>query len=91
MLAGRTALAAGAPRGLGYAIAAALARSGSLVVLGDMDGAGCAAAAAQLRQHGAGAVGVTGNVALVPDVQAMVAAAVDAFGRLDVNGGILAV
>ncbi len=49
-----------------------------------MDGDACRAAEAQLRSGGAEVIAVAGNVAAVPDVEAMVGAAVTAFGRLDI-------
>lgn len=84
MLKEKVALVTGGARGLGYAIAALLGAHGARVVISDLDGEGVAAAAATLREAGVTAVPVTGNVALVPDVERMVKAAIDAFGRLDI-------
>jgi NAD(P)-dependent dehydrogenase (short-subunit alcohol dehydrogenase family) len=80
----RVALVTGAARGIGYAIAATLAEHGARVVLADMDGEACAAAAKALASAGHAAIAVGGNVAVVADVEAMVKAAVEAFGRLDI-------
>jgi NAD(P)-dependent dehydrogenase (short-subunit alcohol dehydrogenase family) len=51
-LSGRTALVTGAARGIGFAIAAALARAGALGVLHDRDGVAASAAIAQLHEDG---------------------------------------
>ena len=80
----RVALVTGAARGIGYAIAEGLARHGARVVLTDMDEETCRAAGATLRAAGHEAIAVAGNVAVAADVEAMVKAAVDGFGRLDV-------
>ncbi|MBI3107346.1 MAG: SDR family oxidoreductase [Candidatus Rokubacteria bacterium] len=83
-LTGKVALVTGAAQGLGYAIGSTLVEHGAQVVLADMDVEGCRAAADRRRAGGAAVVAVGGNVGEVPDVQAMVGAAVSAFGRLDI-------
>jgi NAD(P)-dependent dehydrogenase (short-subunit alcohol dehydrogenase family) len=54
-LTGKVAVVTGGARGIGQALARALAREGAVVAIGDLDGAGAAAAAAQLggRSYGA--------------------------------------
>jgi gluconate 5-dehydrogenase len=52
-LAGRTALVTGASRGIGYAIAEALAQAGARVILNGRTGASLEKAAERLRQSGA--------------------------------------
>jgi len=83
-LTGKVALVTGSAQGIGYAIGSTLARHGARLVLADMDADGCRAAQEQLRSAGAQVVAVAGNVAVVKDVEAMVGAAVTAFGRLDI-------
>lgn len=89
LLADRTAVVTGGARGLGYAIAERFIAEGARVVLGDLDLAATQSAAAQL---GADQVlAVRCDVTRAADVDALVAAAVDRFGGLDVmvnNAGI---
>ena len=83
-LTGKVALVTGGAQGIGYAIGSTLARHGARLVLADMNADGCRAAQEQLRSAGAQVVAVAGNVAVVQDVEAMVGAAITAFGRLDI-------
>ncbi len=90
LLNGRTAVITGSAQGLGYAIAELFAANGASVVLGDIDGAAAADAAARLG-IGDRAIGVACDVTSPDQVEALVRAAVGAFGRLDVmvnNAGI---
>ena len=87
-LEGRTALITGAARGIGLAIAARLARDGARVVLADRD---TAAVEASAKRLGGVAFAITADVTRAADVERMVAAARDRWGRLDVvvnNAGI---
>jgi NAD(P)-dependent dehydrogenase (short-subunit alcohol dehydrogenase family) len=98
---GRVALITGAGRGIGREHALSLARHGAKVVVndlgGDVTGAGADATPAQsvvdeIVAAGGEAVVNGGNVADFDDAGAMVAQAIEAFGRLDVvvnNAGIL--
>jgi NAD(P)-dependent dehydrogenase (short-subunit alcohol dehydrogenase family) len=61
-LAGRVALVTGAARGLGRATAAALGAHGAAVVLADLDGPACEAAAAELRAVGVDTLAVSCDV-----------------------------
>ncbi len=89
-LSGKIALVTGGAMGIGFAIAAELARRGAGIVIADRDGA--EAAAARLRESDKHrARGVAADVASAEDTAAMVAAALDEFGRLDIlvnNAGI---
>jgi NAD(P)-dependent dehydrogenase (short-subunit alcohol dehydrogenase family) len=85
-LAGRTALVTGASRGIGKAIAGALAAEGCNVVLASRRQEALDAVATELRAANPD-IGVLAHAAHVgePDqAQACVAAAVDAFGTVDV-------
>ncbi|WP_168226775.1 SDR family NAD(P)-dependent oxidoreductase [Rhodoferax sediminis] len=78
------ALVTGGARGLGLAIAQALAREGSRVVISDLDADALEQAVSGFRSAGQEVTAVTGNVAVVADCECMVRAAVDTYGRLDV-------
>ena len=90
-LAGRTILMSGGSRGIGLAIALRAARDGANIVLlaktaephPALEGT-VFTAAQQLREAGGGALPVVGDVRNDDDVAAAVAAAVDAFGGIDV-------
>jgi NAD(P)-dependent dehydrogenase (short-subunit alcohol dehydrogenase family) len=87
-LMGRRAIVSGAARGIGLAIARRLVHGGARVAVADIDRDGANAAAAEL---GNGCIGVPCDVRSDTDVAGAVAAAVDAFGGLDVlvnNAGI---
>ncbi len=80
-LAGKTALVTGAASGFGAEMARRFAAEGACVVAADLDGAGAASVAGELGESG---VGVQGDVSRRDDASAMVGAALDRFGRLDV-------
>jgi NAD(P)-dependent dehydrogenase (short-subunit alcohol dehydrogenase family) len=61
-LGGKVAVVTGAARGLGQAIAAAMAAHGASVVLADVDGQACEAAAAELREDGGDVLAVSCDV-----------------------------
>lgn len=89
-LAGRTAVVTGAGAGLGRAEALALAAAGANVVVNDR-GPAAEEVAAEVKQLGVGAVAVAGDVSEWALGDRLVAAAVDAFGSLDIvvnNAGI---
>jgi 3-oxoacyl-[acyl-carrier protein] reductase len=77
-IAGKVVLITGAARGLGFEYARAFGAAGALVVAGDV--ADCSAAAAAA---GNGAIGVTLDVTDMASAEAMAAAAIQAFGRID--------
>jgi 3-oxoacyl-[acyl-carrier protein] reductase len=93
LLTGQTAVVTGGAQGLGFAIAERFIAEGARVVLGDLDLGATEAAAKQLGgdcSSGA-ALAVRCDVTKADEVDALVAAAVEQFGRLDImvnNAGI---
>ena len=90
-LEGRVALISGISTGLGRAGALLFAQEGAAVVGLDIDADGAAGTVAEIRERGATAAAVQGDVSVAADVQRAVAHAVDAFGKLDLlwaNAGI---
>lgn len=91
LLAGRAALVTGAASGIGRATALAFAREGARVLVADRDAAGSEAAAKAIAEAGGEARALCTDVTREAEVAACVAAAVEAFGRLDCavnNAGI---
>jgi 3-oxoacyl-[acyl-carrier protein] reductase len=87
----KVAVITGASRGIGRSIALALAAQGATIVAVDMDKAATDAVVAELQAAGVKALGVVGNVTVAADVENMIDAAVEAFGRVDIlvnNAGI---
>ncbi|WP_029059218.1 SDR family NAD(P)-dependent oxidoreductase [Stappia stellulata] len=82
--AGRVVLITGAAGGFGGLLAARLAEAGAKLVLGDRDAAGLERRAANLRESGADVLAKPCDVTREAEVEALVAAAVSAFGRLDI-------
>jgi sorbitol-6-phosphate 2-dehydrogenase len=89
----RVAIVTGAAQGLGEAIAHRLAAEGANVVVADLNENGARKVASEIeRERRAKALAVRCDVTSEDEVAAMVGAAVDAFGRLDIlvsNAGIL--
>lgn len=84
LLAGRTALVAGASGGINLGIAQAIARAGAAVTVLSRDAARIAAAAATISGAGGRALGVAADVRDPEALQAAYAAAVAAFGPIDI-------
>src|SRR5262245_24013568 len=80
---GRVVLVSGAASGIGRATAETLAGMGARIVAADIDAEAGEAAAAALRDGGAEVRFVAADVADEDAAGAMVAAALDEFGRLD--------
>ena len=84
------AIITGAARGIGKAIALALKAEGASLVLSDVIDE-VHKTAEEINQAGGKAVSIVGNVTKMDDCEAMVAKALDSFGRLDIlvnNAGI---
>jgi len=81
---GQTALVTGAARGIGKAIALALAREGADVAIADLDGDGAKATAAEIEGLGRRAFAAVCDVGDHAAVQRLVADTVATLGKIDV-------
>ncbi|MGH1565448.1 SDR family oxidoreductase [Mumia sp. DW29H23] len=91
-LSGRAVVVTGSGRGLGRAYVEALGAAGASVVVNDVEQNLVDEAVAAVERAGGRAVGVVAAVGSTATADALVAAAVETFGRLDVmvtNAGIL--
>ena len=87
----KVAVITGASRGIGRSIALALAEAGAKIVAVDLDPVATDAIVAELKEKGAEAIAVIGNVTVTEDTEKMIDAAIAAFGRVDIlvnNAGI---
>lgn len=90
-LAGKVAVVTGAGAGVGRATALALARAGADLVLNDLPGSG-ADVVEQVESLGGKVVLVAGDVGERSTADALISAATDGFGRLDIvvnNAGMI--
>ena len=81
---GKIAVVTGGAHGIGRASAKALAAEGAKVAVGDVDEAEGHACAEEIREAGGDGGFVRTDVTSMEDVQALVGAAVERWGRLDV-------
>jgi len=81
---GKTAIVTGPAKGMGAAITLALAREGVDVCLAGRDMAAIAPVTAEVKKLGRKAVEAKCDLTSEKDVKAMVAKALDAFGRIDI-------
>jgi NAD(P)-dependent dehydrogenase (short-subunit alcohol dehydrogenase family) len=88
---GKTAMVTGASRGIGEAIAFALADAGADVVLASRDLRRLESVARQIRDMGVQAVAVQADICLPEDIDRTVEGAIQKFGAIDVlinNAGV---
>jgi NAD(P)-dependent dehydrogenase (short-subunit alcohol dehydrogenase family) len=91
-LAGKSAVVTGAAAGIGRATAALFAREGARLIITDNRPEPLEAFRKELTAAGAEVRAVVGDVSVEADARAMIRAATDAYGRLDVlvaNAGII--
>ncbi len=89
----KTAVITGAASGLGLAFARRFAAAGAKVVLADIEAEPLDRAVDELRTAGADVLGVRTDVSVADDVDALAAAAVDRYGRVNIvcnNAGVAA-
>jgi 3-oxoacyl-[acyl-carrier protein] reductase len=87
----KVAVVTGASRGIGRSIALALAGEGARIVAVDLGLPETEALVAEIKAAGGDALAVVGNVTVAADVERMIEAAVEKFGRVDIlinNAGI---
>ena len=90
-LSDKVAIVTGAGQGLGLEVAARLAEAGAAVVVNDLDGERAGEAANRLTAAGGTAAASAGDVSRRAGADAMLATALDGFGRVDIlvnNAGI---
>ena len=88
---GKVAIVTGGASGIGLALATALAAEGARLVIADIEAAALDDAAAGLAATGAEVVAVRADVARYDDVEAVGAAAMDAYGAVHIavnNAGV---
>lgn len=91
VLEGKIALVTGAGRGMGRAIAIALAGDGATVALSDIDGETLEEATTTVRALGQPSLAIQADMGNLPDIDRMVKQTVDTFGRVDIlvnNAGV---
>jgi NAD(P)-dependent dehydrogenase (short-subunit alcohol dehydrogenase family) len=89
----KTAIVTGARRGIGRAIALALAREGANVTVADISQEDCQKVVTEIEKMGRKGLAVQCDVTATPQVEAMVQKTVAQFGRLDIlvnDAGIIA-
>ena len=87
----KIALVTGAGRGMGRAIAIALAGDGATVILADIDGGTLEEATTTVRALGKPALAIQADMGNLSDIDRMVKETVDTFGRVDIlvnNAGV---
>lgn len=88
----KSAVVTGAAKGIGRATAELFAREGARLVLADVDGEGLNAVTEELSGGGAEVESVVGDVSSPEEARAMIQAAVENFGGIDIlvaNAGVI--
>jgi 3-oxoacyl-[acyl-carrier protein] reductase len=88
----KTAIVTGSRRGIGRAIALALAKEGANVTVSDISREDCQEVVAEIEKMGRKGLAVKCDVTSTPDVEGLVKKTVDKFGKLDIlvnNAGII--
>ena len=80
----KVAIVTGSASGIGRGTALRLAREGAAVAVADVDASGASRVAEEIASAGGRAVAVTVDVAEEASVAGMIAATLEAFGRLDI-------
>jgi 3-oxoacyl-[acyl-carrier protein] reductase len=84
-LKGKVALVCAASQGLGYAVAAELAAEGASLILCSRNDEKLQAACGSIRKESGGDVlGVAGDLAQTADIERIVAAGIERFGKIDI-------
>jgi 3-oxoacyl-[acyl-carrier protein] reductase len=84
-LKGKTAMVAAASQGLGFAVARELAQEGASLVICSRNEASINAAAETIRREsGADVLAVSADVSVVADIERLVAAGIERFGKIDI-------
>src|ERR1700741_1920554 len=86
LLSGKVAIITGASKGIGRVMSQLFAHEGAAVVCAARSGALVEETAALITKDGGKAVAVTGDAAKEADVKRMVAAGLEAFGKIDTLG-----
>ena len=92
MLKGKTAIITGSGRGIGKAIALAMAQQGANIVINDVNMESAQEVVAEIEAMGRQAIAVKADVTAEEQVEALVQACIDRFGKLDIlvnNAGII--
>ncbi len=80
----KSAVITGAASGIGRAIALKFAHEGAAVMVADLDGKTVMGFADEIEADGGSAIGIGADITKRAEVDAMVAAAIERFGRIDV-------
>jgi len=83
-LAGRIALVTGSGQGIGHCVALELARRGATVVTNDLTGCCAEDTLAEIRALGGDGLAITADVSDAAQVESMVQAVVEKFGKVDI-------